>query len=78
METKNYIKGSAKAVSTQYGEILNLSIRVEDLVKIQNEKGYASITVAKRKEPSQYWDTHSMVENTYKKRDQDTVYSPHH
>jgi len=78
MENKNYIKGSAKAVSTQYGEILNLSIRVEDLVKIQNEKGYASITVAKRKEPSQYWDTHSMVENTYKKRDQDTVYSPHH
>jgi hypothetical protein len=36
--TKNYIGGSARAVPTQYGEILNLSIKVEDLVKIQNAK----------------------------------------
>lgn len=78
MNTKNYIRWSCKAVQTQYGEILNLSIRVEDLVKIQNEKWYASISISKRKEPSQYWDTHSIVENTYRKRDQDTVYSPHH
>lgn len=78
METKNYIRGSAKAIQTQYGEILNLSLKLEDLQKIANEKGYVSITVSKRKMVSQYGDTHSVVENTYRKRDHDTVYSPHH
>ena len=62
--TKNYIGGSARAVPTQYGEILNLSIKVEDLIKIQNAKGYAAISVFKRKEVSEFADTHYMVDNT--------------
>jgi len=71
---KKYIGGSARAISTQYGEIMNLSLKLEDMQKIVNEKGYVSMTVMKRKEQGQYGDTHYVVENTYKK--DDTQHSP--
>ncbi len=67
MADKKYIGGSAKAVSTQYGEILNLSLKLEDMQAIANEKGYVNMTVLKRKEPGQYGDTHYVVENDYQK-----------
>ncbi len=67
MADKKYIGGSAKAVSTQYGEILNLSLKLEDMQAIVNEKGYVNMTVLKRKEPWQYGDTHYVVENDYQK-----------
>lgn len=67
MADKKYIGGSAKAVSTQYGEILNLSLKIEDMQAIANEKGYVNMTVLKRKEPGQYGDTHYVVENDYQK-----------
>lgn len=67
MSDKKYIGGSAKAVSTQYGEILNLSLKLEDMQAIANEKGYVNMTVLKRKEPGQYGDTHYVVENDYQK-----------
>jgi hypothetical protein len=67
MADKKYIGGSAKAVSTQYGEILNLSLKLEDMQAIVNEKGYVNMTVLKRKEPGQYGDTHYVVENDYQK-----------
>lgn len=61
---KNYIGGSARAVPTQYGEILNLSIKVEDLLKIQNAKWYAAVSVFKRKDTSEFGDTHYLIDNT--------------
>ncbi len=67
MADKKYIGGSAKAVSTQYGEILNLSLKLADMQDIVNEKGYVNMTVLKRKEPGQYGDTHYVVENDYQK-----------
>ena len=67
MADKNYIGGSAKVVSTQFGEIINLSLKLEDMQKIVNEKGYMNISVMKRKEPGQYGDTHYVVENDYQK-----------
>ena len=69
MENKKYIGGSAKAVSTQYGEMLNLSLKLSDLQSIVNEKGYCNMTVMKKKEVGQYGDTHYVVENDYKKKD---------
>lgn len=45
---KNYIKGSAKAVATKYAPILNLSLKLVDLAKIVNEKGYVNISVFQR------------------------------
>lgn len=67
MADKNYIGGSAKAVPTQYGEMMNLSLKLEDMQKIVNDKGYVNMTVMKRKEPGQYGDTHYVVENDYQK-----------
>lgn len=67
MADKKYIGGSAKAVSTQYGDILNLSLKLEDMQAIVNEKGYVNMSVLKRKELGQYGDTHYVVENDYQK-----------
>ena len=50
MTDKNYIGGSAKQVDTQYGWILNLSLKLEDLQAIVNPKGYVAISVMPRKE----------------------------
>ena len=62
---RNFIKGSAKANIHEGVEFINLSLLVEDLDAIKNEKGYAAITVVKRKEVGQYGDTHNVYENTY-------------
>ena len=67
MADKKYIGGSAKTISTQYGEIMSLSLKLADMQDIENEKGYVNMTVLKRKEPGQYGDTHYVVENDYQK-----------
>ncbi len=67
MTEKKYIGWTAKAVSTQYGEMMNLSLKLEDMKAIVNEKGYVNMTVMKRKEVGKFWDTHYVVENNYKK-----------
>ncbi len=68
--TKTFIKGaSAKAITAQYGEFFNLSFKLEDLQQYANEKGYVNMTMSKRKEVGQYWDTHSLVLNEYKPKD---------
>jgi len=33
-QTKNYIRGSAKEVTTQYGKLINVSLFKEDLDKL--------------------------------------------
>jgi hypothetical protein len=38
MADKKYIGGSAKAIKTQYGEIMNISLKLEDMQAIVNEK----------------------------------------
>lgn len=64
--TKNYLRWSAKAVTTQYGTLINLSISKEELNKLPvSEKGFIRITIAERKEIGQYGDTHSIFENTF-------------
>lgn len=74
MSDKKYIGWTAKAVSTQYGEFINLSLKLSDMQAIVNEKGYVNMTVMKRKEVGQYWDTHYVVENDYKPKEKvDTV-----
>lgn len=61
----NYIKGSAKAVSfNDGGEIINLSLFKEDLMKLSGD--YVQLSVKKRREEDQYGNTHYVVENTYK------------
>lgn len=75
MPDKKYITGSSKQVTTQYWDILNLSLKLSDMQAIVNEKGYVNMTVLKRKEVGQYWDTHYVVENDYKPKQQGISHS---
>jgi len=64
---KNYIKGSAReaAFSRGRGDIINIDLFVPDLDEIANEKGFAKITVYRRREIDDYGNTHYMFENTF-------------
>ena len=61
---KNYIASSIKKVTTQYGDLFNANIKLDDLKKIE-KRGWVSITIAERKEPSEKGATHYAYENTY-------------
>ena len=63
---KTYIDWtSCKAINGQFGEFFNMSFNVEKLQQYVNEKGYVNMTMSKRKEPGQYWDTHYFVLNEW-------------
>ena len=65
--SKTFIKwSSCKAIKGQFGEFFNISFKVEDLKEYANDKGYVNITMSKRKEVWQYWDTHSFTLNEWK------------
>ena len=64
-QKKNYV-GNWKEIINQYGSMLNISLNVDKLNAIKNEKGYARVTITKNREPDQYGNTHSVVENTWK------------
>tara|TARA_R100001244_G_scaffold44462_1_gene40346 strand:+ start:493 stop:735 length:243 start_codon:yes stop_codon:yes gene_type:complete len=64
MAEKNYIPTNIKRVETQYGELFNVAIKVDDLQKIA-KKGWANITIAERREVSEKGATHYAFENTY-------------
>ena len=62
---KTYVKGSAKLKTTQFGDILKLSFRGEDLIGFikhhTNARGYSAMDIVRRKEVGPYGDTHSIV-----------------
>lgn len=63
---KTYIDGtSCKAVNWQFGEFFNISFNIEKLQQYANEKGYVNVTMSKRKEPGQYWETHYFTLNEW-------------
>ena len=70
MAEKRYTNGIfIKAVKTQYGELLNVSISEGGLTELQtnkNAKGYANITIAERKETDKHGNTHYAFYNDYK------------
>ena len=61
---KNYIPSSIKKVTTQYGDLFNANLKLEDLQKIA-KRGWVSITIAERREVSEKGATHYAYENTY-------------
>jgi len=68
MTEKNYIKGWAREVETQYGNLFNIRINVNQLGKLPcDDEWYVSITMYKIKEPKEKGYTHYFVENTYNK-----------
>lgn len=63
---KNYIKGSFKEFKFKDGgSKIVASILVSDLAKLANEKGYATIVIAERKEADRYGNTHAAWENDF-------------
>jgi hypothetical protein len=63
----NYIRGSARKFTFDNGgETLNVSLNLEDLQSLPSIKGYVQITIAERKSPDQYGNTHYIKENTFK------------
>ena len=63
-----YINGTQiKEISGEYGSFFNMSIKYDALKEHVNEKGYINMTISKRKEVGQYWDTHYATLNTWVK-----------
>ena len=62
---KTYVKGSAKLRQTNYGPILKVSLKADDLIAFAkqhaNQRGYLNLDIVERKEVGQYGDTHSIV-----------------
>jgi hypothetical protein len=46
---------------------MNISLKLEDMQAIVNEKWYVSMTIMARKDIGKYGDTHYVVENDYQK-----------
>ncbi len=66
-EEKIYV-GGAKEVSGNFGEFHKISFKREDLELMMqnlNAKGYVNLNMNKRREPSQYGQTHSLVIDTW-------------
>lgn len=67
-KTKNYIKWFYKEVETKFGSVYNLSINLSELNSLTPDKYWnVKLTMMKRREPSQYWDTHYVIEDTFTK-----------
>lgn len=66
---KRYINGIfAKAVKTQYGELINLTLKqdaLNEMLKNLDAKQTVRITIAERKEADKYGNTHTVFYNDY-------------
>lgn len=67
MGSKHYIKGSAKAIQTEFGEIINLSLSLDDLKTCKTHKGFIRLQITKRVAEGRFGETHSVSENLYEK-----------
>jgi ubiquinone biosynthesis protein Coq4 len=66
MADKKFIKGFIKEIQTQYWNLFNISLNLEQLKELPVDKyGNIKLTMMKRKEVWQYNDTHYMIENNY-------------
>ena len=67
--SKNYV-GNAKAIQTQHGGMLKISLGPDDVKKIievaKANNGWVNLDCAKRKEPSEKGYTHSIWVNDWK------------
>ena len=65
---KKYLKGTCKEVKTQYGEILNLSLNLGELLNfaLANGSGWVNVSIAKRQEMGKFGSTHNCWLNGFK------------
>lgn len=66
--SKNYV-GNGRTITTQYGEMYNISISADKIKDMANEKGYINLTVSALKEKDKYGNDLTVFENTYKKEE---------
>ena len=52
---KNYLPSSIKEIQTQYGSMLVANFKLDELKSIEN-KGWVSLVICERKEPSEKGD----------------------
>lgn len=71
---KQYV-GHGKVVTTQYGDILKMSLTAENVETLQKnlENGWVNFDVLKRKAPSEKGMTHYGVLNTWKPENADSA-----
>lgn len=62
---KNYVGGATKR-DGQYGEYFTAYLNVKKLQEFQNDKGFAKVIISLNREPWKFWETHSIIEDTYK------------
>jgi len=64
---RKFIKGSAvePEFSRDRGDILNIDVYVPELEDFVNEKGYAKITIYRRREIDDFGNTHYMFQNEF-------------
>jgi len=62
---KNYVKGNGKKIDWKFWQIINISLNLEDLKRLPQNKGYIKLTISDRKEPDQYWNNVVIYENEY-------------
>lgn len=70
--SKKYV-GNGRTITTQYGEMYNISISAEKIKDMVNEKGYINLTVSKLKEKDKYNNDLTVFENDYKKDKDDNM-----
>lgn len=63
--SKKYV-GNGRMITTQYGEMYNISISAEKIKDMVNEKGYINLTISKLKEKDKYNNDLTVFENDYK------------
>jgi hypothetical protein len=77
---KTYLKASAKARDTQFGQIIKLGVKADDLIAFArehvNSRGYLNLDIVARKEVGQYGDTHSVALDDYVKGSGQSAPSP--
>ena len=74
MAEKNYIKWNWKKIEFQnWGYIINLNLKFEDLEKLPKEKGYIKLTLWERREKDEFGNTHYCYENDYKKDEKNVM-----
>ena len=68
---KTYLRCSAKARETNFGQVIKLGIKVDDFIAFArqhvNDRGYVNLDITPRKEQGQYGDTHSVSLDDYVK-----------
>jgi hypothetical protein len=77
-EQKQYV-GGAKEINGNFGAFHRISFSQQDLellLQNLNEKGYVNLNMNKRREPSQYGQTHSLVIDTWQPQPQQQMPQP--